>query len=122
MGRKERRQMERVQKAESKYYTEKVYTRAEANMAVKQIVAKQAYEMEKSARKHAVRDLSAVLIETLRDEFGFGLSRVIKFMKRANKKLSCVSSGHVTIDDIIKQWEIELQIDQDEFYRLTEVD
>lgn len=125
MGRKERRDAERrareEYKSSQKHLTQKTYTRDEVTLAVNNLLFKKGKEIEKIARTHAIRDLSAVIIEALRDELGFGQKRVLRVIKRANLKLACIEKGLVTIDDIINNWQEELNIEQEEFYKQTEI-
>lgn len=125
MGRKERRDAERrareEYKSSQKHLTKNSYTKEEVTLAVNNLLVKKGMEIQKQARQHAIRDLCAVMIETLMDELGFGQTRVLRFIRRANLKLSCIEKGLVTIDDIVNNWEEALDIEQEEFYKKTEV-
>lgn len=44
---------------------------------------------------------------TLRDEFGFGKSRLEKFADRLNEKAGCVAEGYTTVEDQLEILEKE---------------
>lgn len=43
----------------------------------------------------------AIVVETLKDEFGFGQVRLNRFKKRLEFKLDCINVGNVNWDDIL---------------------
>lgn len=58
-------------------------------------------EMEKIAESDIVEKFLAVVVETLKDEFGFGQVRLNRFKKRLEFKLDCINVGNVNWDDIL---------------------
>lgn len=62
-------------------------------------------EMEKIAKSDAtvflVRRFLALVVETLKDEFGFGPVRLERFKERLELKLDCINFGNVDWEDIL---------------------
>lgn len=45
----------------------------------------------------------AVVVETLKDEFGFGPVRLARFKERLEVKLDCINFGNVDWEDILAE-------------------
>ena len=62
-------------------------------------------EMEKIAESDTavflVERFLAIVVETLKDEFGFGPVRLARFKERLELKLDCINFGNVDWEDIL---------------------
>ncbi|WP_311486581.1 hypothetical protein [uncultured Anaerococcus sp.] len=64
-------------------------------------------EMEKIAESDTAVFLAkrflAIVVETLKDEFGFGPVRLARFKERLELKLDCINFGNVNWEDILAE-------------------
>ena len=56
---------------------------------------------ESDATVYLVDNFLAVVVETLKDEFGFGPVRLARFKERLEFKLDCINFGNVDWEDIL---------------------
>ena len=106
MTRIERKQNERLTKKNNVKYS-----LSEMNLIIKSEVEKMQKEIHDKARRYAIRDLSAVFMDALYLQHGFGKKRIIRLFKRMNDMFVCINKGKVSIDDIIEQVEKDTKID-----------
>ena len=58
---------------------------------------------ESDATVYLVDNFLAVVVETLKDEFGFGPVRLARFKERLEFKLDCINFGNVDWEDILTE-------------------
>jgi hypothetical protein len=87
------------------------YSISEMREFVLQEVTKMQNEITTRARRYAIRDLSAVFIDKLHLEYGFGKKRIINLFEEINLVFQCLNDGTAKIDEIIKQVEKDLKFD-----------
>lgn len=70
-------------------------------------------ELNEAAEKikgRTVDTLTVLSVATVRDEFGFGKQRLLRFVERMNLKAECLLSDMVTWEDFIKDIEEDIGI------------
>lgn len=68
---------------------------------------KEYIELREKMGKQIIQVMLTLAEITLRDEFGFGKSRLEKFADRLNEKAGCVAEGYTTVEEQLEILEKE---------------
>lgn len=71
---------------------------------------KELNEAAEKIKERTVDTLTVLSVATVRDEFGFGKQRLLRFVERMNLKAECLLSDMVTWEDFIKDIEEDIGI------------
>lgn len=68
---------------------------------VKNFNREQMNDWAKMLYNDALRDCEAASMQALKDEFGFGTTRLARFMERRNNTIDCINQRQISADEII---------------------
>ena len=92
------RQQKRQQKIKDKEW---VYTLKESDMS--RVIMEELETIKKQATIAAIDSLMGSVLISLHDTFGFGTSRLNKFIDKLNTQYNCIEEGTVSLEDF-NEW------------------